>query len=62
MNILDLLFGRQEISTDVIDSYFVQTDLKDMPLTNDEYWQIRQYDSMADKTKMDDRPVGKQVR
>jgi len=60
MNIIDWLFGP---SSTVIDTDWIQTDLRDMPLSDSEYWQIRAHDAEASGAQVDDDvPVGKQVK
>ena len=60
MNILDWIFGQ---ASAVIDADWIQTDLREMPLSDSEYWQIRAHDAEASGAQVDDdRPVGKQVR
>ena len=61
--LLDLLFGKVEDSQplNVVDAYI--TNLKDIPYKGaDGCGNDAHLDSMACKTKMDDRPVGKQVK
>ena len=54
--ILDWLFN-------IIDTDWIQTDLRDMPLSDSEYWQIRSHDAEASGAQVDDDvPIGKQVK
>ena len=53
------------LSGDVIDSYFVMSDLKDIRLTDAELVQTAECDSLAEKTtkrkNKNRRPIGKTV-
>ena len=61
MNIIDWLFG---LSSTVIDADWIQSDLREMPLSDSEYWQIRAHDAEANGAHVEDNdvPIGKQVR
>ena len=48
MNILEWLFGQ---ASTIIDTDWIQTDLRDMPLSDSEYWQIRAHDAEASGAK-----------
>ena len=61
MDILEWLFGP---SSTVIDEDWIQSDLREMPLTTDEYCQIAQHDSeavMKAGRTQDEKPIGKMV-
>ena len=48
---------------DVIDSFFIQTDLKEINMSDAELAERAQFDSMCDNIKIDKNiPIGKQVR
>jgi len=50
--------------SDVIDSYFIMSDLKEINLTQEERTQTAFFDSQANDSKRQDndpRPIGKQV-
>jgi len=61
--LFDLIFDA--LSDDVIDCEFIQTDLKDINLTDEERTQTAFYDSLAENTNnnknWDTRPMGKRV-
>lgn len=48
---------------DVIDAYFVQTNLVDLNMSEAEQVERAQFDSMCDNIKIDENiPIGKQVK
>lgn len=65
MNIWEVLQDIADAAQDVIDAYFIQTDLKDVNLSDAERSQSAHYDSMAshmvNEYTGDDTPIGKTV-
>ena len=62
MSILDALLDMLR-PDDVIDSYFVQSDLKEIYLTDKEITDRASFDSLCNNIKIDDNiPIGKQVK
>lgn len=63
MSIWDVFQNAVDAANDIVDAYFIQSDLKDVYITEAESIATAHYDSMASNTSGGDKntPIGKQV-